>query len=65
LPLADLTSLTELHLWDNEISDIYPLVQNTGLGAGDIVDVELNPLTSDSIAIYIPQLEARGVIVSY
>jgi internalin A len=64
-PFADLTSLTELHLWDNEISDIYPLVQNAGLGTGDIVDLELNPLTSDSIAIYIPQLEARGVIVSY
>jgi hypothetical protein len=40
-------------------------VQNAGLGTGDIVDLELNPLSSDSITIYIPQLEARGVIVSY
>jgi Leucine-rich repeat (LRR) protein len=64
-PLADLTSLTELYLWDNEIGDISPLVQNAGLGAGDIVDLELNPLSSDSITTYIPQLEARGVIVSY
>jgi Leucine-rich repeat (LRR) protein len=63
--LANLTSVTELDLWDNEISDISPLVQNAGLGAGDTVDLKSNPLSSDSIAIYIPQLEARGVIVSY
>ncbi len=64
-PLADLTSLTELYLWDNEISDISPLVQNAGLGAGDTVDLKLNPLGSDSITIYIPQLQERGVTVDY
>jgi Leucine-rich repeat (LRR) protein len=64
-PLADLSSLTELHLWDNEIIDISPLVENAGLGAGDTVDLKLNPLSSDSITIYIPQLEARGVTVRY
>jgi hypothetical protein len=42
-----------------------PLVENAGLGTGDTVDLELNPLSSDSITIYIPQLEARGVTVLY
>ena len=64
-PLADLTSLTALHLWDNQISDISPLVQNAGLGTGDTVDLELNPLSSDSITIYVPQLQGRGVTVDY
>jgi hypothetical protein len=64
-PLADLTSLTELGLHSNQISDILPLVQNVGLGTGDTVSLELNPLSSDSISIYIPQLEARGVTVPY
>jgi Leucine-rich repeat (LRR) protein len=65
LALANLASLTELYLWDNQISDILPLVENAGLGAGDTVDLELNPLSSDSITIYIPQLQARGVTVNY
>jgi Leucine-rich repeat (LRR) protein len=64
-PLADLTSLTGLYLWDNQISDISPLVQNAGLGAGDTVDLKSNPLSLDSITIYIPQLQERGVTVDY
>jgi Leucine-rich repeat (LRR) protein len=64
-PLAELTSLTELYVWDNQISDILPLVQNVGLGTGDTVDLKLNPLSSNSITIYIPQLQGRGVAVSY
>ena len=64
-PLANLTSLTSLYLHDNQISDISPLVQNEGLGSGDYVALTGNPLNSDSINIYIPQLEARGVIIYY
>jgi len=64
-PLANLTSLTELGLHSNQISDISPLVQNTGLGTGDTVNLEVNPLSSDSISTYIPQLEARGVTIHY
>jgi len=41
------------------------LVQNEGLGTGDTVDLRVNPLSSDSINIYIPQLQARGVTVNY
>jgi len=41
------------------------LVENEGLGAGDGVYLYGNPLSSDSVNIYIPQLEARGVDVGY
>jgi Leucine-rich repeat (LRR) protein len=64
-PLANVTKLTNLCLSSNQISDISPLVQNEGLGAGDEVTLSSNPLSSDSINIYIPELEARGVTVNY
>ena len=64
-PLANLTKLTRLELWTNQISDISPLVDNMGLGAGDYVHLKWNPLSSDSINTYIPQLQARGVTVVY
>ena len=64
-PLANLTSVTDLFLDGNQISDISPLVQNEGLGTGDYINLLSNPLSSDSINIYIPQLEARGVVVVY
>ena len=64
-PLAGLTSLTGLYLPSNEISDISPLVDNEGLSEGDYVDLLDNPLSSDSINVYIPELEARGVTVRY
>ena len=64
-PLANLTNLTTLYLNGNQISDIYPLVQNTGLDTGDSVDLQVNPLSDDSINVYIPELQARGVTVDY
>jgi len=64
-PLANLTNLTWLNLSVNQIYDISPLVDNPGLGEGDRVFLGNNPLSSDSINIYIPQLEARGVAVYY
>jgi hypothetical protein len=63
--LANLFSLKQLELHNNQISDISPLVDNEGLSAGDWVSLEGNPLSSDSINIYIPELEARGVDVDY
>lgn len=62
-PLAGLTNLEWLSLWENNISDISPLVENNGLSAGDYVDLRNNPLSTTSVNIYIPQLEARGVSV--
>jgi Leucine-rich repeat (LRR) protein len=64
-PLANLTNLTDLCLSSNQISDILPLVENEGLGTGDSVNLQVNPLSSDSINTYIPQLKARGVIVEH
>lgn len=57
------TCLTALDLRRNQISDISPLVENQGLGTRDSVYLWDNPLSSDSINIYRPQLEARGVAV--
>ena len=64
-PLANLTRLTYLYLPRNQISDISPLVDNEGISAGDEVYLSGNPLSSDSISIYILQLQSRGVTVSY
>jgi Leucine-rich repeat (LRR) protein len=64
-PLANLTNLRDLWLEYNQISNICPLVGNSGLGAGDMVSIFNNQLSSYSINICIPQLRARGVIVIY
>jgi len=62
-PLANLTNLTQLWLCNNQISDVSPLVENEGFATGDYVCLKGNPLSQDSLKIYIPQLEARGVRV--
>lgn len=64
-PLSSLTNLVVLWLENDQISDISPLVDNEGLSEGDEVYLTGNPLSTDSINTYIPQLEARGVIVEY
>jgi hypothetical protein len=63
--LVDLTSLTSLRLDSNQISDISPLLINIRLGEGDQVDLGYNPLSDSSLYTYIPELQARGVSVSY
>ena len=63
--LAGLSSLQELHLSFNNISDISALVNNVGLLDGDTVFLGTNPLSPTSINVYIPQLQARGIFVSY
>ena len=55
--------LTDSSLNKNSISDLSPLVANTGLGAGDTVEVEGNPLSDASIQTHIPALQSRGVTV--
>jgi len=54
-----------LGLDNNRIADISPLVQNEGLGERDGIDLRGNPLSADSLNIYIPQLQERGVVVLY
>ena len=63
--LSGLTKLTQLSLEANLISDISPLVSNTGLGTGDTVDLRYNPLSYASLYTHIPALQARGVTVEF
>jgi len=60
-PVSKLINLRSLDLTGNQISDLSPLVQNRGLGKEDSIWVAENPLDEDSLNIYIPQLERRGV----
>ena len=59
-PLSGLTSLRFLHLDNNpDLTDIQPLLDNTGLGEGDTVD-----LTGTSVSCTdVTALRARGVTV--
>ena len=61
--LARLTNLRKLELASNNISDIAPLVDNEGLGKGDLVRLLENPLSAVSINTHIPALRERGVRV--
>ena len=63
--LGELTRLEWLELSSNSISDLLPLVANTGLGSGDEVDVRANPLSYPSINTHIPALQQRGVKVKF
>ncbi len=63
--VAGLTNLTTLYLGDNNISDLSPLVANTGLEEGDLVNVQVNPLSYQSIHTHIPALQSRGVTVEF
>ncbi len=64
-PLSSLTNLVALTLSDNQIDDISPLVANSGLSQEDTVTLTSNPLSATSLNDYIPQLEKRGVDVSW
>lgn len=63
--LSKLTNLILLDLSFNQITDIAPLVNNSGLSQGDAISLNGNPLDSISINQYIPQLKTRGVVVFY
>ena len=64
-PLVGLTNLRWMRIAENNITDLSPLVANTGLGAGDVVNVQSNPLSYLSIHAHIPALESRGVDVEF
>jgi Leucine-rich repeat (LRR) protein len=63
--IENLTSLLELTLYSNNISDISALVDNSGIDDGDYISLGNNPLSDDSVNIFIPELEARGVNVYF
>ncbi len=59
--LSGLTGLTELRLYENySLNDIQPLLDNTGLGAGGVVDVRFTSVSCTDVAL----LEAKGVAVT-
>ena len=64
-PLAKLTNLEDLYMASNQIEDVAPLVANIGLGEGDRVNLENNPLSDQALNEQIPTLQARGVEVTY
>lgn len=63
--LKDLLNLEYVRLWDNQITNIKPLLDNAGIGKGDIVALNGNPLDEISINEYIPALQASGVAVTW
>lgn len=63
--LSQLTSLKWLWLKENQITSIQPLVDNPGIDSGDVVNLEGNPLSQESINSLIPALEERGVNLKY
>jgi hypothetical protein len=64
-PLASLDKLTVIYLDSNQIADIAPLAANRGMSSNTLISVMDNPLNSKSINTYIPQLQDRGITVSY
>jgi hypothetical protein len=63
--LEGLTNLSYLYLDNNSIANILPLVENTGLNAGDVIRLTGNPLDSVSVTEHIPALSQRGVTVIF
>ena len=62
--LKDLTNLESLFLGENLIFDLSPLVANTGLGDGDLIDLRISrALNETSLNTHIPALRAKGVTV--
>ena len=64
-PVAFLGNLRRLYLENNQIEDISPLISNTGLGEGDQVTLQNNPLSDQALNEQIPALQARGVKVHF
>lgn len=65
-PLIGLMNLRTLMLFDNQIADIQALVTNAqygGLSEGDVVVLDYNHLSTDSLTVDIPLLESYGVRV--
>jgi hypothetical protein len=61
--MKSLVRLARLKLSNNRIVNIAPLVDNRGLGPGDLVTLDHNPLDSISVNMHIPALRERGVTV--
>ena len=62
-PLVELQQLQRIDLSNNAIEDLQPLLLNSGIGTGDEVYLQGNPLSDESLRKYLPELHARGVRV--
>lgn len=62
--LEFLTGLDNVNLRNNQITDVAPLVANEGLGLGNFVTLDLNPLSETAYLKQVPTLRERGVNVS-
>ena len=60
-----LTSLSLLGLWSNQISDLTPFVVGSIMADDGHLMLSGNPLSYDAIYDDIPQLEGRGMTVSF
>lgn len=64
-PIRNLPELESVSLRNNQISNIFSIANNQGIASGDNVYLEGNPLSDNSLNVYIPALLARGVNVTY
>ena len=58
--VINITGTEELDLSDNLISSIDPLLNNLGIGEGDVVDLRNNPLNYEAYVVHIPALVSKG-----
>ena len=62
--LSGMIHMERLNIWDCDITDLSPLVENVGLsGEKDYIDLRDNPLSETSLNTHIPTLRERGVRV--
>lgn len=64
-PLSGLLALEELRLAANTITDVSPLIMNPGLGDGDRVFLQRNPLSRTAANEQLQDLAAKGVSVVF
>lgn len=64
-PLSNLYQLANLDLEDNQLADLLPVGNNSGIGTGDTINVKGNPLNGDSCGTHIPAMTGRGAAVNH
>ena len=57
-------NIEKIRLEENALTDLTPLVQNPGIGAGDTVDISDNPLDCDTQAANLDALNNAGVVLT-
>ena len=66
-PIRDITALSKLtelkiiFMFSPNISNISPLLSNTGLGSGDKIYLGSSQLDNYSLSVVVPELKSRGV----